>query len=280
MSGLRNLITPEAIRLDVTAKTWREAIRAAGQLLTDSAAAGQSYTEAMITVVEEHGPYIVIAPGFALAHARPDDSVKSTAMSFIRLKDPVMFGHSSNDPVRLVVALSAKDSDAHRQALASLASLLGDQGRRRVLEHSASTQEVLDVLTTPPGQSHSHRAEDAEESRSVRSPQDLEQEATGSAETVPSKKLILTVCGNGLGTSLFLKNTADQVLERWGWSPYLRVEATDTISAKGRAGEADFLLTSEAIAQTLGDVGVPVEVIENFTSQEEIDAVLRRLYDV
>src|SRR5690625_5337665 len=71
---------------------------------------------------------------------------------------------------------------------------------------------------------------------------------------------IFTVCGNGLGTSLFLKNTAEQVLDRWGWSPYLSVEATDTISAKGRAKDADVILTSGAIAQTLGDVGVPVEV--------------------
>src|SRR5690625_6592992 len=88
---------------------------------------------------------------------------------------------------------------------------------------------------------------------------------------------IFTVCGNGLGTSLFLKNTAEQVLDRWGWSPYLSVEATDTISAKGRAKDADVILTSGAIAQTLGDVGVPVEVIENFSSQPEIDAALRRL---
>ena len=33
--------------------------------------------------------------------------------------------------------------------------------------------------------------------------------------------------------------------------------AVDTISAKGRASEADFLLTSGEIAATLGDVGVP-----------------------
>ena len=33
------------------------------------------------------------------------------------------------------------------------------------------------------------------------------------ADAVASKNLILTVCGNGLGTSLFLKNTAEQVLD-------------------------------------------------------------------
>ena len=88
------------------------------------------------------------------------------------------------------------------------------------------------------------------------------------------------MCGNGLGTSLFLKNTAETVLGTWGWGSLLSVEATDTISAKGRAKEADAILTSGAIAQTLGEVGVPVEVIENFTSTAEVDAALRRLYAV
>jgi len=83
-----------------------------------------------------------------------------------------------------------------------------------------------------------------------------------------------------LGTSLFLKNTAEQVLDRWGWSSHLDVQATDTISAKGRAKDSDAILTSGAIADTLGEVGVRVEVIENFTSQAEIDAALRRIYAV
>ena len=56
--------------------------------------------------------------------------------------------------------------------------------------------------------------------------------------------------------------------------------ATDTISAKGRAKEADFLLTSGEIARTLGDVGVPVYVIDDFTDEIEIDRALRSLYAV
>mgnify|MGYP001688626135 FL=1 len=88
------------------------------------------------------------------------------------------------------------------------------------------------------------------------------------------------MCGNGLGTSLFLKNTLESVLEAWGWGSYITVEATDTISAKGKAKEADCILTSGEIARTLGDVGIPVRVIDNFTSQREIDTALRELYDI
>ena len=83
-----------------------------------------------------------------------------------------------------------------------------------------------------------------------------------------------------MGTSLFLKNTLEQVFDTWGWGPYMTVEATDTISAKGKAKEADLIMTSGEIARTLGDVGIPVHVINDFTSTDEIDAALRERYDI
>ncbi|PWQ88296.1 PTS sugar transporter, partial [Enterococcus faecium] len=72
----------------------------------------------------------------------------------------------------------------------------------------------------------------------------------------------------------------EQVLQTWGWAPFITVEATDTISAKGKAKSADLILTSGEIARTLGDVGVPVKVIDNFTSTAEVDDALRDSYDV
>ncbi|MEX5301362.1 hypothetical protein [Kocuria sabuli] len=54
----------------------------------------------------------------------------------------------------------------------------------------------------------------------------------------------------------------------------------DTISAQGKAKETDFILTSGEIARALEDVGIPVEVIENFTSTTELDTAMRKLYDV
>lgn len=292
MSELRDLLPVNAIRLDVDAPDWRAAIRAAGELLGEAGVAGDSYTDAMIRVVEEHGPYIVLTPGFALAHSRPDDSVTRTGMSLVRLAEPVRFGHDTNDPVTLVMALASVDSSAHQNALAALAGVLAAPERREALDRAQTPDEVRDALAAGPAAAPAAAASSAPADADVPAPtttrsaddqHDLRPamaDAAVTADAVPSKRLILTVCGNGLGTSLFLKNTTEQVLDRWGWTPYLSVEATDTISAKGRAKEADFLLTSGAIAQTLGDVGVPVEVIDNFTSQSEIDATLRRLYAV
>ena len=305
MSQLSDLVDPSAIRLDVAADDWRSAIRASGELLTGVGVASDAYTDSMVRTVEEHGPYIVIAPGFALAHARPDESVARTGLSFVRLAEPVAFGNADNDPVTIVMALAAADSSAHQQALASLAGVLSDPDRRRALDIAATPDEVLYALGA--GDDQAPRGRRAAQADDVAHADDATAAGTAGAgagaaaagtadaagavaasaaavpeneDTVPSKNFILTVCGNGVGTSLFLKNTAEKVLERWGWTRFLSIEATDTISAKGRAKEADVVLTSGAIADALGDVGVPVEIIRDFTSQAEIDAALRRTYAV
>ena len=309
MSELSELISPSAILLDAQAADWREAVRASGELLVAADATETAYTEAMIRTVEEHGPYIVIAPGFALAHSRPDDSVHRTALSFVRLASPVAFGNAANDPVTLVMALAASDGSAHGSALAALAGVLADPERRRALDEATTPDQVLAALgadegsdvtadgTAPTASTHAAGTRATADGHGTTAVGGAGAAGAGPADpaatdpaaahpaapdpdAVPSTNLLLTVCGNGLGTSLFLKNTAEQVLDRWGWSSYLDVQATDTISAKGRAKDSDAILTSGAIADTLGDVGVRVEVIENFTSQAEIDAALRRIYAV
>ncbi|MCD1144194.1 PTS sugar transporter subunit IIA [Kocuria sp. LUK] len=275
MSDLDRLLTRDSIHLDAAAADWRAAIAAAGELLEREGAVTGAYTRAMIDSVEEKGPYIVVAPGFAFAHARPSEAVHRTAMSWVRLAEPVEFGHDANDPVSLVVALAAKDPKEHLRAMRRLATVLGSPERRAALDRAATPDEVLAVLTE--GAPSSSPA--GERPAGAAAP-DAGAERATTAGAAASRNKILTVCGNGLGTSLFLKNTLEQVLDRWGWSPFLTVEATDTISARGKAKEADCILTSGEIARTLGDVGVPVRVVENFTSTAELDAALRELYDV
>lgn len=258
-----DLLPVACVRLDARAADWREAIAVAGGLMVDAGFTTAEYTAEMIAGVEENGPYIVVAPGVAFAHARPSPAVRATGMSWVRLAEPVVFGHETNDPVTLVVALAATDSGAHTAAMASLARLLGDP----------ATADALAAAPTP------------EALRAVLSGEDERPAPARPATKSPraagdSPHKILTVCGNGVGTSLFLKNTLEQVLDRWGWSAYVTVEATDTISAKGKASEAVALLTSREIARTLGDVGRPVKVVQDFTSTAEIDAVLRDTYDV
>jgi ascorbate PTS system EIIA or EIIAB component len=270
MAQLADLLSEDRIALDMAAETWQAAIKAAGLLLERAGIADPAYTDSMIANVETNGPYIVVAPGFAFAHARSSEAVHRTGMSWLRLAHPVEFGHKTNDPVTLVVALAATDASAHTAAMAELAKVLGDPARRTALDNASTPGEVMGLLGGKPSTS-------AASSLTTQSSTAQTSAAQTSAKT---NNLILTVCGNGLGTSLFLKNTLEQVLQTWGWAPFITVEATDTISAKGKANSADLILTSGEIARTLGDVGVPVKVIDNFTSTDEVDSALRDSYDV
>ncbi|MGW2230653.1 PTS sugar transporter subunit IIA [Streptomyces formicae] len=260
MAALSELLPVAAVTVDAPAADWREAVRRAGDLMVATGAATDAYTAEMIENVEQNGPYIVIAPGLAFAHARPSPAVLRTGMSWVRLARPVAFGHESNDPVELIVGLAAKDASEHTAAMGALARLLADQDTARALREAPTAQAVHDILRG--GQEAGAPAQAAARG--------------GGGE--PHK--ILTVCGNGVGTSLFLKQTVEGVLDHWGWGRYVTVEATDTISAKGKANEAVAILTSREIARTLGDVGVPVKVVEDFTSAAEADRVLRDTYDV
>lgn len=109
-----------AARVDVAASSWQDAIRAACSPLVEAGAVEARYAEQCIAIVQEHGPYIVLAPGIALAHARPEDGVIRLALSAITLATPVAFGHEHNDPVDVVFAFGSPDKQAHIGMLAAL----------------------------------------------------------------------------------------------------------------------------------------------------------------
>ena len=116
-----------AIVTQAQAHDWREAVKIAGEALVVQGVTTSAYTDEMINTVEDLGPYIVVAPGFALAHARPSSSVLKTGISWVSLAHPVPFGNKANDPVRLVVGLAALDHESHLDLMASLAEVLADQ---------------------------------------------------------------------------------------------------------------------------------------------------------
>jgi PTS system ascorbate-specific IIA component len=134
-----------AARVRVEAEDWRAAIRAAGELLVEGGAVEEHYPERCIRMAEEHGPYMVLAPGLALAHARPQDGASGLGLSAVTLKRPVAFGHPDNDPVDLVFAFGSPDKDQHVGLLAALAGQLAE-GLDAWLRAAESREEAEELL--------------------------------------------------------------------------------------------------------------------------------------
>jgi mannitol/fructose-specific phosphotransferase system IIA component (Ntr-type) len=145
-SALSKVLTKETIALGLNVRDWREAVRETGSLLVKAGGVEPRYVEAMDQMVQEMGPYIVIAPGVALPHARPEDGVKKACMSLVTLSPPVNFGNKHNDPVELVVAFGTTDNKAHIEALAELAKLLGDSTKLEGLRRASSPEEILKLI--------------------------------------------------------------------------------------------------------------------------------------
>jgi ascorbate PTS system EIIA or EIIAB component len=134
-----------SLAVAVAATDRESAIRASGELLVASARCTREYVDQMVGAVEEFGPYIVIAPGIALAHARPSDAVLQTGLSLAVLAEPIAFG-SHNDPVRLVFGLAAKHHDGHMEVLAALAEHLADEDFVNGLLNAPTTAELVGLL--------------------------------------------------------------------------------------------------------------------------------------
>jgi mannitol/fructose-specific phosphotransferase system IIA component (Ntr-type) len=143
---LTSMLTRKTLRAKVAVAGWEEAADAVGALLVNSGKVTQDYVQAMKRVLEEMGPYAVIAPGIVLLHARPEDGVLEPCLGLVTLSIPVEFGHSENDPVDLVFALGAKDKQAHIAALQQLAQLLGEEDALSEIRSAKDGESLLHAI--------------------------------------------------------------------------------------------------------------------------------------
>lgn len=143
---LWELFPVEAIEVDRACADWREAVRASGDLLVTTGVTTAEYTQAIVEAIEKLGPYIVLAPGIAIAHARPEDGALAVGFSLVRLATPIEFGSEHNDPVEFVFAFASPDKEQHISALATLADFIESGENLDLLRQAATPQEAFDVI--------------------------------------------------------------------------------------------------------------------------------------
>jgi PTS system ascorbate-specific IIA component len=139
-------VPDDAVEIHATAPDWRAAVNLAGLVLARSGAATPDYAGEMIRMIEEHGPYVVIAPGLALAHARPGPAVLADGLAIVTLAEPVNFGHPHNDPVNVVLGLAIKSTDAHLKTVANLANVFNDSNAIQALAAATTVAEVQAIM--------------------------------------------------------------------------------------------------------------------------------------
>ncbi|QYH36987.1 PTS sugar transporter subunit IIA [Salinibacterium sp. M195] len=139
-----------AIDIGAFAADWRSAVNLSGEALVRSGAAKAGYAAEMIRMIEDHGPYVVIAPGLALAHARPGPQVIANGLSVVTLTEPVRFGHAHNDPVKVILGLAIVEAGPHLAAVAAVANIFNDSTAIDDLAAATTAAEVQRIMGVTP----------------------------------------------------------------------------------------------------------------------------------
>ena len=106
-----SLIENHSIALNQTAASWQEAIKIGTHLLVKAG------------TIE---PYIILAPGLAMPHARPEEGVIKASFALVTLKEPVTF-EGEDEPVSVFIILAGSDSDRHMEGLMEITQVLDDE---------------------------------------------------------------------------------------------------------------------------------------------------------
>lgn len=143
-----NFLSEEQAAVKVKVKDWKEAVRSAGRLLVLGGFAEERYIEGMINLSQELGPYIVLTPGVAIPHARPEEGALKVGFAAVTLDPPINFGNEYNDPVHLVIGFCSPGADAHVGMITHIARLLGVEGFLDKCKSANTPHELADVFNT------------------------------------------------------------------------------------------------------------------------------------
>ena len=141
------ILKNNSFSLGVDASDWKDAIKKGVDLLVKAGAAEERYYDGILKMVEEHGPYFVISPGVAMPHTRPEFGGLKTEFALVTLKNPVKFGHESNDPVDIVLCICAKNaSDMNEEVIMNAVTLFDDEQAVGALRRAKNAEDLAVIF--------------------------------------------------------------------------------------------------------------------------------------
>ncbi|MBS5038041.1 MAG: PTS sugar transporter subunit IIA [Fusobacterium sp.] len=141
---MKNILNGQ-IQVVESAENWEKAIETAAQPLIKNGKIKYGYVENIIKNIRELGPYIILLPGVAMPHARPDENVIESSLSLLKINKGVSFSEDTED-VKLMFVLAAKDSNSHIDIIEQLTELLGDDEKIERLMNAETVEEVENLI--------------------------------------------------------------------------------------------------------------------------------------
>lgn len=141
------ILENKTFALQEKAQTWQQAVKKSVDLLVACDCAKECYYDAILNSVKEYGPYFVIAPGIAMPHARPEQGALKIGFSLVTLAQPLKFGNEVNDPVDLILCITAPDKEAlNEKVIVEVMDLFDNENALKQLRSAQNERELKDVL--------------------------------------------------------------------------------------------------------------------------------------
>ena len=142
---MKLMYSKDDIEIGVAVDTREDAIKQGAGVLVRTGKITENYISEIFEVLEEYGPYFVLAPGIAFPHSKPSESVIGSGISLITLKHSVNFGSEQNDPVSIVCTIASIDSHDHLMLLKKMVGFLSDSENINFLMNASSHDDVTEI---------------------------------------------------------------------------------------------------------------------------------------
>lgn len=146
LCGLLIIFQNYQSQLYIQQKDWQEAINFSMASLLAKNYISENYIQAIKDSTISNGPYYILAPGVAMPHARPECGALKTGMSLTLLKQGVYFP-GNDEPIKLLIGLSAADADSHIGAIQALSELLCEEEILEQLLTASSEKQLADIIS-------------------------------------------------------------------------------------------------------------------------------------
>lgn len=136
-----DLLSEQRIKLKGKAKTWKEAITEAGELLLKDDCIEDGYIDDMIQIVEEFGNYIMLVPNVIFPHAKARDKVKKTAFSIVMYDEKIDF--IDGQKIDMVISFCSKNEREHLDGLINIIEKIEEKSLKEKIMLCKNVKDVI-----------------------------------------------------------------------------------------------------------------------------------------
>lgn len=139
-----DVLKPDDIQIIDEEISWHHALRKASDPLLRKAIIKEKYIQAMIDLLNDYGPYIVLANQVAIAHANPDQGANTLGLSLLVNRQSIDFEDGAK--VKYLFVLSNPEQDKHLHLLRDIMRLSASKELLDQLEENNNPEVILQIL--------------------------------------------------------------------------------------------------------------------------------------